>query len=175
MTDVAAKLASDFLAAQGWCCILITQLTASVQCIVTVGDVADRDEPGNRIWLARQHADKVVASFLSRCELASRRARGGLTVKADASTTVEMIRDVAGNNYGYAVSDDGLIDEQLAMVCKRIEAALERMQKDGSMKMLNRYYRGEREAARTNGTAFPPKYDIWLADRLRPALRAGLC
>jgi hypothetical protein len=173
MVDITASLATDFIASQGWCCIHAAPQTAG-GCLVIVGGIDDRNKPGSRIWFPRRgEADRVIKSFLSRCELASRRARGGLSVRTDTDDAARIIRDVVAN-YGYGTAGDAAIDDQLALVSKRIKAALERMQNDGSLKMLNRYYRGEREAARTNGTALPPKYDQWLADRLRPALRTGL-
>ena len=171
MADIAATLATDFISAQGWACILIQPATDG--CTATISDINARSEPGLRIWLAQKYTDRIMKAFHSRCQQA-RRSRGGLIVTTDASTVERLIRGFA-ENYGISVVDDAAIDDQLTMVCKRIEAALERMQKDGSLKMLNRYYRHARDSARTTGTAFPPKYDQWLADRLRPALRAGLC
>jgi hypothetical protein len=98
MADIAAKLASDFIDAQGWCCILITACDASRQCIVTVDGVDAREEPGVRLWLARQQADKMLATFFSRHQEARRRPRGdGLVVNSPVTVTVASVRHVASS------------------------------------------------------------------------------
>jgi hypothetical protein len=79
MADILSALAADFL--QGWACILV-QPDANGQTTVTVDGISARGEPGLRVWLQRKPADKVVAAFLSRCQQAQRRPRGGLAPAA---------------------------------------------------------------------------------------------
>jgi hypothetical protein len=137
MTDIAATLATDFLAAQGWVCILIRAQAAGDQCIVTVeqGDIEKiapserngigaRGQPGLRIWLkSRKQADKVVAALFSRHQEAHRRPRGdGLVVKADTTTVEQMIRTIA-DSLGYALVGDDFVDEQMALITRRIPVA----------------------------------------------------
>jgi hypothetical protein len=171
MVDIAAKLAADFLSAQGWACILIAPDAAVV---VTVGGVDARDEPGLRIWMSRTQADKVMAAFLSRCQQARRRSRGaGLIVNADGATVEQMIHGIA-SNAGYSVSDDAVLDEQLELVTKRIETQLDRMKRTGGLRLLNGEYANARAAAKAAGSTCPASYSIWLVERLRPGIQAGL-
>jgi hypothetical protein len=170
MTNIAATLAADFLGARGWCCICITPQGAS--CTVTIGDINSRGEPGRRVWLDRKQAEKVVAAFFSRHQESDHRPRGdGLLVDADDAATEGMIRTIA-DSFGYGATDDAVVHGQLALVTNRIAAALERMKRDGSVKAWSVEYRTAREVARMCGTAFPAKYDLWLADRLRASIGA---
>jgi hypothetical protein len=175
MTDIAATLAADFIDAQGWACIRIEACDASRRCIVTVDGVDAREESGARLWLARRHADKTLATFFSRHQEARRRPRGaGLIVQAPVTTTERMIRDVA-HSLGFSVAGDDFVDEQLALVTRRVETALARMKRDGSLKQLNREYSAAREMARAGGTPSLPGYPDWLAARLRPAFASLAC
>jgi hypothetical protein len=177
--SIAAGLASDFLVAQGWACIHLrpdangqtqteTQTQTQTQTVVTVGGISARDEPGIRIWLSRKHVDKVMAALFSRCRQAQRRERGdGLVIRADIAAVASMIRNIA-SNFSITLVGDDFIDGQMALVTNRIEAAIARMKRDGSMKMLNREY----ATARASGTPLPG-FRRWLVARLRPAF-AGL-
>ena len=127
MVDIATTLAADFLEAQGWACICIKPATD--ECVVTVAGIRDRDEPGIRLWLQRPRADKTLAAFFSRCQQAQRRPRGeGLIVNADVAMVDGMIRGIA-DALGFALVGDGFIDQQMALVTTRIEAALPRVTK----------------------------------------------
>jgi len=176
MADIATTLASDFLAGAGWCCILIAPQTTVSKVLrppattVTIEGVRDREADGSRIWLKRQHAERVVAALFSRCQQAQRRRGGdGVLISLPVTATASMVRDVA-DSLGYAPVGDEFVDEQMAMVTKRIEAAMSRMKRDGSMRQINREY----TTARASGASLP-RFDNWLAARLRPALQAGLC
>jgi hypothetical protein len=172
MTDIPAVLANDFLAAQGLACIMITQLTAEVECIVTVGDIAARSEPGARIWFKRLvDAEKTLAAFFSRDQRSRRRPRGaaGLLVDADAVAVDTSVRDIAFS-LGVSTIDASVIDEQFEKVFGRLAQKLASMKRSGGMKPLNREYAAAREAAIVAGTPQPPKFDLWLVDRLRPML-----
>ena len=126
MADIASRLASDFLAAQGWACILLTPHDAARSCVVTVDGITARDEPGVRLWFAQKHTDKLMAALLNRCRESRRRPRGsGLIVSLPVTAVAGIIRDIAAN-YGYAVAADEFIDEQLALVTRRIGDALAR-------------------------------------------------
>jgi hypothetical protein len=65
MTDIASRLATDFIGAQGWCCILIQPIDSARRSIVTIGSVGDRDEPGVRLWLQRRQSDLAAVFSLA--------------------------------------------------------------------------------------------------------------
>jgi hypothetical protein len=165
--SIAAGLASDFLVAQGWSCIRIRP-DANTQTVVTVGGISDRDEPGIRIWVSRKFVDKIMAELFSRHRQVHRRPRGGgLVVKADIAAVASMIRNIA-SNFSITLVGDDFIDGQMALVTERISAAIDRMKRDGSMKLLNREY----AAARASGARLPG-FTNWLVARLRPAFAMG--
>ena len=164
MAHIAEKLAAEFVASKGWVCILIAPHDLSRQCLVTIDGVAAREDPGHRVWLLRKHADKVMASFFSRCEHAKRRPRGsGLQVALPVTAVAQLIRGIA-DGFGIEVADDVFINEQLVLVTTRIDAQMSRITKG-----LAREYK----TSRTSGASLP-KYDLWLIDRLRPAFALGL-
>jgi hypothetical protein len=170
MVDIASSLATGFLEAQGWCCIHVSPATVSSKVLrpsattVTIEGITARSKPGVRIWMSRVHAEKVMAAFFSRCQQAQRRRGGdGFLVAADVGTTEQMIRTVA-DSFGYGVSDDHVIAEQMSLVESRIADALPRVTKG-----LSKQYK----SIRASGVPLP-RYDLWLVERLKPALQAGL-
>jgi hypothetical protein len=170
MSDIAASLAASTVTAMGWCCILIAPETTSSKVLrppattVTIEGVTARDEPDVRIWLQRRQADKVMTAFFSRCQQARRRPRGcGLVVAAPVTTTEGMLRAVA-DSLGYSVTDDAVVDEQLALVERRIETQMATMKGTGALKPLNKEYRMLRDAAKAAGATCPARFDLWLVD-----------
>lgn len=162
MTDIARAIATDFIDGQGWACIHVQPGQAATT--VTIGDITARDAPGARLWLKRREADRTIEALFSRCQQARRRSKAGLMVDLAPDAVNAMVRTIA-ESLGYVVTDDDVIDGQLELVHKRIGAALSRM-KPQELKALRREHRLAPEPR--------PTFDQWLAERLRPAVRAGL-
>jgi hypothetical protein len=165
MADIASRLAADFLTSQGWGCILIAPKDGA--CTVNIRGIDARHKTGARIWFRKRRlAERVLETYFGQHRQA-RRHGGGLVVNAETSTVKTMIRDTAmvvGVAFvGETLVDDDDIDAETALVTKRIEAALARMKRDGSLKVLHRQYRAER----TSGVVLPG-YGQWLAARMRP-------
>jgi len=82
-----------------------------------------------------------------------------LIIEADVTDVDRMVRARAAL-LGFAVTKDEHVDATMAALTARAEAAIARMQRDGSMKRLNREY------AASSATSRPP-YAEWLTERLR--------
>lgn len=175
MSDIAFRLASEFLEASGFSCLHAEPATIRGQKVVhiAIGGVAKRKAEGVRIWLrSRKQAERTMAELLS-SDRRSSRHKGGLIVSAPADEISQAMRCCA-HRHGFAVTEDEHLDVTMTSLVRRIEAGLETLRRSGDMKKLNREFQEARQArgqsngdiegtSGTKGTS----YSDWLVERLK--------
>jgi hypothetical protein len=111
-----------------------------------------------RVWLRSRKQAKTVMGELFVWHQA-RRSDSGIIIESDTSEVERIVR-ARVELLGFAPTEDEQIDVILSTLTERIETTVAQMQRDGSMKLLNREY------AASLATSRPP-YAEWLTERLR--------
>jgi hypothetical protein len=175
----SVKLTEDILEKLGLTCLWLDTLVAGQEqhTKLLLKTITGRCAIGPKIWFrSRVEAEKVRKACLSRCFEAYAN-RDAVIVKLPADQVADLVRLVA-HSLGIAAILDADVATTFDSIHQRIEQALARMQRDGSMKKINREYAELRSRSRnpdhekpgtsagTKGTSLP-SYSLWLVERLK--------
>ncbi|SHG89677.1 hypothetical protein [Bradyrhizobium erythrophlei] len=174
----SVRLTEDILQNGGLTCIWLDRIAGQDQHtrLALRSTAVGRRSKGERIWFrSGREAEKVKTAILSRCFEAVRN-RDSLYIKRPLDQVLELVGKTA-----FSLGITPISDADLAVtfdsINRRIDAAIARMQRDGSMKRINREYAelrksggtsgGTRDGTNgTSGTLPLPPYSEWLVGRL---------
>jgi hypothetical protein len=167
----SVRLTEDILQNGGLTCIWLDRSQDHLTRLAR-RSIAGRRSKGEKIWFrSEREAEKVQKAILNRCFEAARH-RDGLLVNLPLDQVVWLVRETA-LSLGITLISDADLAVTFDSINRRIEAALARMQRDGSMKRINREYSELRKSGGTkpgtngtSGTSPLPSYGEWLVGRL---------
>jgi hypothetical protein len=140
------RLTEDLLKGLGLTCIWLDGIAGQEgQTRLALRSIVGRRAKGEKIWFRNEReADRVQREILSRCFEAVRN-RDGLSIKLPFDQVVELVFKTA-RALGITPIPDCDVATTFDSIHRRIEAAIARMQRDGSMKRINREYSELRQA-----------------------------
>uniref|UniRef100_A0A973W2Y2 Uncharacterized protein n=2 Tax=Bradyrhizobium septentrionale TaxID=1404411 RepID=A0A973W2Y2_9BRAD len=135
----ALRLAEDFLERLGLTCILIDRLPGASKTRMVSRRIAAMKARGTKVWFRTEREAAAVLKQLFEANRQIQQSRDGLMVAAEVEAVVELVRGTAFCA-GITPIEDCDVTTTFASVARRVEEALARWQRDGTMKRINREY-----------------------------------
>lgn len=158
---IASKLADDVISGLDFVSLRIATLaghTGSSRIVVEALNEVSPRAMGRRVWVSsRIRADKILNEVF-KGDTRSRRSGDDLIIEATTDETEQLVRSFAAL-HGYAITEDDEISAMKARATARISAEIDRLQRIGWLKDINKVYK----------SLPPPKspYNSFLAEQLR--------
>jgi hypothetical protein len=140
LAKVAPQFAFELISATGLACLRLSPLAGHADHTrITIGHLAEHGASGVKVWLrSEKQATKVLGEIFN-WHAGARHNNRGLTVRAETPEAERMIRARAAL-LGYALIEDAHIESTIAALTTRAGSAIRKMQRHGSLKVLNREY-----------------------------------
>lgn len=171
----ALRLTEHFLERLGLTCILIDRLPGASTTRLLARRVAAMKARGTKVWFRTEREANAVLSQLFAANRDITKGRDGYGVAASVEAAVDLVR---GTAFCAAITpiEDSDVTTTFASVCQRIDATLQRMAKDGTMKRIHAEYvqltEAERERKSVNKATHAQVSAVYL--ELPPHIRERL-
>ena len=177
----SVRLTDDFLDRMGLRCLLIDAIAGQESARLVVRKIQSLKAKGNRVWFRNEKEVEAVSREVFASSRTASRSRDGIRIWMATGQVLEHVLACARRIGITPITDADLITTRNSVI-RRIDAAIALMQRDGSMKRINREYSALRQAGTSAGTDMGtgdaktvspvPSYSEWLVVRLGEELKS---